>query len=138
MFICNQQSLPSNNTNQAFGNHIEQRTPQTNNNGFGNENRIISNGQNRPQLPPQTEIQSQVQRLKKPSQTIQRQTSLPTTTQKQHEFTRVAGTPGNTYSDSSNRATPYEGSLKNRRASDSNFQKESRQAIVGEIERLVS
>ena len=78
MFICNQQSLPSNNTNQAFGNHIEQRTPQTNNNGFGNENRIISNGQNRPQLPPQTEIQSQVQRLKKPSQTIQRQTSLPT------------------------------------------------------------
>ena len=132
-----QQSLPSNNTNQAFGNHIEQSIPQTNN---GNGNRILTNGQNntsRPQLP-QNEIQSQVQKLKKPSQTIQRQTSLPTTTQKQHEFTRVAATPGNTYSDSSNQATPYEGSLKSRRASDSNFQKESRQAIVGEIERLVS
>merc|ERR1712077_132690 len=107
------QSLPSNNTNQAFGNHIEQNIPQTNN---GNGNRILTNGQNntsRPQLP-QNEIQSQVQKLKKPSQTIQRQTSLPT--QQQHEFTRVAASPGSTYNENSNQGAAYEGSLRSRRA----------------------
>ena len=136
VYIYKQQSLPPNNTNQAFGNNIQQNTQQTNNNTFENTNRVLPNGQNntsRPQLP-QNEIQSQVQKLKKPSQTIQRQTSLPT--QPQHEFTRVAASPGSTYNDNSNQGPAYEGSLRSRRASDSNFQKESRQAIVGEIERL--
>ena len=53
----------------------------------------------------------------------------------QHEFTGGLANPGSSYSDKPNRAPAYEGSLKSRRASDSNFQKESRQAIVGEIER---
>ena len=131
----NQQSLPSNNTNQAFGNHVEQKIPSSNTQPFGSSSRILSNGQNstsRPQLP-QNEIQSQAQKLKKSSQTIQRQTSLPT---QQHEFTRMVGSPGSTYSDPPSLVPAYEGSLKSRRASDSNFQKESRQAIVGEIERL--
>ena len=87
----------------------------------------------RPQLS-QSEIQSQAQKFKKPPQTIQRQASLPT---QQHEYTRVALSPESTYADNPNQPPPYAGSLTSRRASDSNFQKQSRQAIVGEIERLI-
>ena len=92
---------------------------------FGNYNQNKS-GQDRPQLP-QNDIQSQVQKLKKPPSNIQRQTSLPTP---QHEYTKVANDPGSTYRNMPNPSPA-------RRASDANFQKESRQAIVGEIERLI-
>ena len=118
-----QQSIPSNElpayegslrTVEAFGNHTPQKARQ-----------------DRPQLP-QNDIQSQVQKLKKPPPNIQRQSSLPT---QQHEFTKVANNPGSTYRDISNPSPAYDGSLRARRSSDSNFQKESRQAIVGEIER---
>ena len=91
------------------------------NEAFAKQNHQLSR-QDRPQLP-QNDIQSQVHKLKKPPPNIQRQTSLPT---QQHEYTKVANDPGSTY-----RAMPNQ----SRRASDANFQKESRQAIVGEIER---
>ena len=48
----------------------------------------------------------------------------------QHEYTKVANDPGSTYRNMTNPSPA-------RRASDANFQKESRQAIVGEIERLI-
>ena len=116
MIICihQQQSFPAQNTNEAFGKHNQQISRQ-----------------DRPQLP-QNDIQSQVQKLKKPPPNIQRQTSLPA---QQHEYTKVANDPGSTYRDMPNQSPAYEGSLRSRRASDTNFQKESRQAIVGEIER---
>ena len=114
-----QQSVVSSSNNQAFGHHRAQKE---------------QNGQTRPQLV-RNEIQSQFQKLKKPSETIQRQTSLPTP---QPEFTRIANTAGSTYSDNTKHVPAYAESLRTRRSSDSDFKKASREAIVGEIERLVS
>ena len=127
----------SNDTNQAFGNNNEDKREHSISQNRGNLNRAANNGVTSPPprpppIPAQNEIQSQFQKLKKPTQNIQRQTSLPVV---QHEFTGGLANPGSSYSDKPNRAPAYEGSLKSRRASDSNFQKESRQAIVGEIER---
>ena len=137
-YLYMQQSVAtSNDTNQAFGNNNEDKREQSTSQNRGNFNRVANNGVTSPPprpppIPAQNEIQSQFQKLKKPTQNIQRQTSLPVV---QHEFTAGLANPGSSYSDKPNRPPAYEGSLKTRRASDSNFQKESRQAIVGEIER---
>ena len=137
-YLYMQQSVAtSNDTNQAFGNNNEDKREHSISQNRGNFNRVANNGVTSPPprpppIPAQNEIQSQFQKLKKPTQNIQRQTSLPVV---QHEFTGGIANPGSSYSDKPNRPPAYEGTLKSRRASDSNFQKESRQAIVGEIER---
>ena len=137
-FFNKQQTFPVNNTNlqqmnrsngvqsSSFVDPMDAKSVGRvidTNEAFARQNHQISR-QDRPQLP-QNDIQSQVHKLKKPPPNIQRQTSLPT---QQHEYTKVANDPGSTY-----RAMPNQ----SRRASDANFQKESRQAIVGEIERLI-